>query len=320
MSTNPSRQAMGSLSVGNVVSASLRLYLDHLKPYVGVALRATLWSLLPFLILLPIPILLISGQEAALVIGLLVLIWIPLVLYCSAKYTSNSALISRLVFGQLVNKPESVRDAQRQLKPKFGKFFFTYLLYFLITLGVALVFYILMILLGFVGILIGASLQGNIGAIIAVVLVGLIIFGIALSFLIRLFTRLSIVEVPLAIEEGITAPDTIGRSWQLTKGLVGRIFLILAVAFLITLPIYIVTQIVASVIQSLILGDLQANPDSSNLQIGLQLLSFIVGYGIGLLSGVVILPFWQAVKAVIYYDLRTRREGLDLQIEDSEAF
>jgi hypothetical protein len=310
---------MGSLSVGNVVSASLRLYLDHLKPYFGVALRATLWSLLPFLILLPIPILLISGQEAALVIALLVLLWIPLVLYCSAKYTSNSALISRLAFGQLVNKPESVRDAQRQLKPKFWTFFFTYLLCSLIAVGVGIVFYILAILLGVAGALLVSSIQQNIAAIIAVVLVGLTIFLITLIFLIRLFTRLSLVEVPLAIEERMTATDTIGRSWQLTKGFVLRIFLILLIALLITLPIYVVTQIVASVIQSLILGDLQANPDGSNLQIGLQLLSFIVGYSIGLLSGVVMLPFWQAVKAVIYYDLRTRREGFDLQIRDSEA-
>ena len=35
-------------------------------------------------------------------------------------------------------------------------------------------------------------------------------------------------------------------------------------------------------------------------------------------SGAVVLPFWQAIKAVIYYDLRSRREGLGLKLRDYE--
>jgi hypothetical protein len=31
------------------------------------------------------------------------------------------------------------------------------------------------------------------------------------------------------------------------------------------------------------------------------------------------MPFWQAIKAVIYYDLRSRREGLGLQVRDSRS-
>jgi hypothetical protein len=31
---------------------------------------------------------------------------------------------------------------------------------------------------------------------------------------------------------------------------------------------------------------------------------------------IVILPLWQIIKAVIYYDLRGRREGLGLQLRD----
>jgi hypothetical protein len=28
-----------------------------------------------------------------------------------------------------------------------------------------------------------------------------------------------------------------------------------------------------------------------------------------------ILPFWQTIKAVLYFDLRSRREGLGLQLQ-----
>jgi len=31
-------------------------------------------------------------------------------------------------------------------------------------------------------------------------------------------------------------------------------------------------------------------------------------------SGALVTPFWQAMKAIIYYDLRSRKEGLDLQM------
>jgi hypothetical protein len=31
---------------------------------------------------------------------------------------------------------------------------------------------------------------------------------------------------------------------------------------------------------------------------------------------VLVLPFWQSLKAVIYYDLRSRREGLDLRLDE----
>jgi hypothetical protein len=42
----------------------------------------------------------------------------------------------------------------------------------------------------------------------------------------------------------------------------------------------------------------------------------MVAYILGLVSGALFLPFWQAIKAVIYYDLRSRREGLGLQMRD----
>ena len=45
-----------------------------------------------------------------------------------------------------------------------------------------------------------------------------------------------------------------------------------------------------------------------------QLLSFLIGYAIGILGNIFLLPFWQAIKAVVYYDLRTRREGMGLEL------
>lgn len=301
------------LSVGNVVSAGLRLYRDHLKSYFGVAFLATLWALLPFVALIPIPFLLINGQPNFATLLLLIPLGIVLFLYGMAKYTANSALISRLAFGQLVNKPETVREAHRLVDPKFWTFFRTYLLILLLSFGAVIGFYLLIGVLALIGGFVGASLQQNITAIVIITLIGIVAFAVCLSLLIRFFTRFSLFEVPLAIEENINAVQTIGRSWNLTKGQIGRIFLILTIAFLINLPLYIIVQIVASLIQAVLPRVLSTDP----LSPGFQLLSLIVGYILGLVSGVVFLPFWQAIKAVIYYDLRSRREGLGLQVRDS---
>jgi hypothetical protein len=310
-----SSQTSEFLSVGNVVSAGLRIYRDHFKSYFGVATQATLWALLPFLVLIPIPLLLIYGEANPAILLLLIPIWLVLLFYGMAKYTANSALISRLAFSELVNKPESVREAHRQVDPKFGTFLRTYIWMFLLSCGVGIGFYILFFIIGLIGAYTASSVQGNILAIVIIVLMIFIAFGVTLSFTIRFFIRFSLWEVPLAIEENINATQTIGRSWYLTKRYVGRIFLILTVALLISSPIYIIVQMVVTLIQTILMRVLAIEPTS----VGFQILSFIVGYILGLVSGIVLLPFWQAIKAVIYYDLRSRKEGLDLQMRDSPA-
>ena len=314
MSESPSsRPSIGPLTAGNVVSAGFRLYRDRFQPYFGVAVQATLWAVLPFLVLIPIPLLLIYGEANPIALFLLIPIGIILFFYGMAKYTANTALISRLAFRELVNKPESIQEARHQIAPKFWIFFRAYLLMFFISCVGVLVFYILILIIGGIGAYGVYSFQGNIFAIAIIVLVGLIGFAVLMSLLIRFFTRLFMFEVPLAIEENINASQTIRRSWNLTKGYIGRIFLILTVAFLVTLPLYIVVQIVVSLIQATLLRFLETTPTS----FGFQLLSFFIGYILGLVSGAVVQPFWQAIKATIYYDLRSRKEGMGLQVRDS---
>src|SRR4028119_1284519 len=81
----------GPLSVGNVVSASLRIYRDHFKSYLGLALVASLWLFVP-------------------IIG-----W--------AKYSAILGLISRLAFGEVREMPETVSDARREVDPREWSFF-----------------------------------------------------------------------------------------------------------------------------------------------------------------------------------------------------
>ncbi|NEQ75170.1 MAG: DUF975 domain-containing protein [Okeania sp. SIO2C9] len=302
------------LTVGNIVSAGMRIYRDHFQPYFGVAIRATLWSFLPFFALIPIPLILIYSQANTSSFLLLIPVWLLLFIYCSAKSIVNNAIIARLVFGELANQPETVREASRILKPKMWTFFLAFFLLSLIGIGIWLILSIFMGILG--GIIAGMANAGqqNVGTIVVLALIGIVIFIIALVFIIRLLIRFFVFDLPLAVEENITATKTLGRSWELTKGYVWRIFVVLFIATLVTIPIGIIVQIIAGILENILKATIPANPTDASF----QLLLFIMGYSIGLLSNVFLLPFWQAIKAVVYYDLRTRREGMGLQLRKQD--
>ncbi|NES65460.1 MAG: hypothetical protein F6K24_09450, partial [Okeania sp. SIO2D1] len=96
------------LSTGNIVSASIRIYRDNFKSYFAIAIRATFWYLLPFLALIPVSLILTSGQAniSNSIFFLLIPVWLLLFAFCTAKSIINSAIIARLVFGLLANQPE----------------------------------------------------------------------------------------------------------------------------------------------------------------------------------------------------------------------
>jgi hypothetical protein len=41
----------------------------------------------------------------------------------------------------------------------------------------------------------------------------------------------------------------------------------------------------------------------------------LINFPLSVLIGAFLIPFWQAIKAVIYFDLRTRKEGLRLSLD-----
>ncbi|NEP86180.1 MAG: DUF975 domain-containing protein [Okeania sp. SIO2C2] len=313
MSEN-SATPIAPLSAGNIVSAGMRIYRDHFQPYFGVAIRATLWSFLPFLALIPIPLIVIYSQANTSSFLLLIPAWLLLFIYCSAKSIVNNAIIARLVFGELTNQPETVREARHTLKPKMWAFLLAFFLFSLIGIGIWLILSVVIgILAGIIAAMANAG-QPNVGTIVVLVLIGIVIFIIALIFIVRLLIRFFVFDMPLAVEENITATQTLGRSWELTKGYVGRIFVVLFIASLVTLPIGIIVQIIAGILENILKATIPANPTDASF----QLLLFLMGYSIGLLSNVFLLPFWQAINALVYYDLRTRREGMGLQLRKQD--
>lgn len=264
---------MKPLSVGNVVSAGLRIYRDNFKKFFKLAFFGYLWIFVP--------------------------------VYGWAKFSAMMGLIARLAFREVIEKPEAIKDAQRHIKPRMWDFFVAGILVSLIFSGAVIPYFIV---IGIIGAIIGTVAgQGSsvLPTIFILVMIAAILFFI--FGLIWLISRLFLVELPLAVEENITSVNTISRSWQLTKGSVGRIQLVVFLAFLISLPIGIAVQIFSIVLQLMIGAGLESSPGFAGIGVLLYLVILIA-------SGALMIPFWQAIKAVIYYDLRLRREGMGINL------
>lgn len=299
------------LNVGNVVSAGLVIYRSRLKAYLGVTLTASLWMLLAVAGLIPVALPIIQAifsRDPTPLFWLLLLIplWFLLVIFCSAKFLLNSALISRLAYGDLINQPETVNVAREQIKRRMWWFFLTQ---FLVNLILSTTNILLQFLQAIV-VLVSAATRNN-------SLVGVLTLVLFLAFLVGyfwLYSRFFIPEVPLAVEESPDGVKAIARSWTLTQGSAFRIQLIIFVTLLVTTPLYGLLLIplifaAAAIIPRLVVP----NSESILILVGLIFLGIILSLAVNLL----ILPFWQVIKAVIYYDLRGRREGLGLKLRDS---
>jgi hypothetical protein len=92
----------------------------------------------------------------------------------------------------------------------------------------------------------------------------------------------------------------LGRSWRLTGGNFWRVFGTLLVVAIIV----IVFQLVVGGIVGAILGGSNAS----------ELAAAIVTTILNVLLLAVTYPLWAAVVSVVYYDLRVRNEGFDLQL------
>lgn len=265
-----SQSSIRPLSVGNAVTTGLVMYRSNLKTYLKLSIFAYLWILIP--------------------------------IYGWAKFCAIHGLIARLAYCELINKPETVNAARDRIDPRLWSFLGVGFGVGLRLLGIYLLWYLALIAVGVLPIAVLGTQAGLFVSIIAAI----IVFIAGIILIIRFYSRWFVAELPLAVEENVRSGSaSIERSWDLTRDAVSRIQYIIVVAFLVTIPIQIVTGYIPSIFQ------ISTEPGTSAYAT-IQLISFLLS----LLGGAIIMPFWQAVKAVIYYDLLSRREGLDLRLRD----
>ena len=106
--------------------------------------------------------------------------------------------------------------------------------------------------------------------------------------------------MPVLLVEGLRGRTALGRSYQLVRGRWWRTFGVLVVGF-------ILAGVVSTIVQGAFLIGIIIEPDNDVLVLVLSALSGIVGLAIGT-------PFQAALLTVVYFDLRVRKEGFDLEL------
>jgi hypothetical protein len=128
--------------------------------------------------------------------------------------------------------------------------------------------------------------------------------------------RLYLWNIILAMEPETDSTTAITRSWELTQGNGIRVLFVLLVAYLVMLPLYALTFGIPMLIAIPFFGSGVVEGDGGEAVVIGLLLAFLVFLALALLVGVLTAPFFQTIKSVLYYDLRSRREGLDIQFRD----
>jgi hypothetical protein len=318
--STPQGAQLGPLNPGDVVSAALRLYKDRFKTFFRLAALATLW-LVGGIVGLVLAIALLAGVGGAIggdigIVGgalLGTVVGFAPLLYGSAKYYALSSVIGRLSFQELINQPETALEAQRQVAPRLGQFLLLGFVLLLAYLAAYLISAVAALVAGSgVGLLVGGLfallINETFGAILGTVLGVLLGIGVLLVGLIWVASRLFIPEVVLAIEPQQDAGSSMSRSWELTQAAIMRIQLVFLATFLIQLPILSVTNYIPSILLEFLPAD--------GVVYGITAVLSLI---LSLAGSMVVLPLWQAVKGVLYYDLRSRREGLDLSLRQGDG-
>ena len=235
--TKNTADPVGTLTIGNVVSASITLYKSNFKRYFQVSLRATAWgvamvvSMIPFLILGGF---LIRVTNPGVAMIPLVLVWFVFALYCLAKYATDRATISRLAYQELIDQPETITVATQALAPRTWAFLRLSCLIGIYMFLVFIVGYILLIIaFGLGGAMLAMlSLTSNPLAIIISAILGIIVFILWILAMIRYYSYWFIAELPLAVESTNSASVCLRRSKTLSLMAVSRLQLIIFIAFL----------------------------------------------------------------------------------------
>ena len=311
------------LSIGDVVSVALAITRQRWPLFCGISLQAVAWLTIPALGGVLAAVMVSSTRRSPGLAVLAGVVWLVASLYCFGKYLSNAGLISRLVFNDLTQTEETVKDAARVTRSLAWSYLGASLIYLLIAVVVSfglgfiftLGFSLLLLTLGFVvGTIGGAGALNPSAPIMGFFAVVVIIMSLLLilgyfTALVWVLSRFFFSDVPLSVETKLGSIGTIGRSWALSEKSGFRLMTITTVGLLVTLPINAIGQLVTLVPFAL--------DRSGGVSVALattlsSLLNLVFTLGITLLT----MGFWQSVKAVLYFDLLNSKEGLGLDLEN----
>ena len=175
---------------------------------------------------------------------------------------------------------------------------------------------ILAIFLGLWAVLIGAAVAGSVALGPGGVALAVLSFIALVTVTIFLWIKISVAPAAVVLERA-SPTAAIGRSWRLTRQSFWRVFGIWIVAYLVVVVAGLVLQVPFRIIGAIVTGTsgLGFGTPSTSLTGG-NLIAYLVIGGVGnLVAATVTRPMIAGVAALLYIDLRMRREGLDMALQ-----
>lgn len=234
-----------------------------------------------------------------------------------------AAWISQLSLKELSNDPDSNSQARYFSLPSLWILFSTAIFALVIPLLLGLAIAFSLILAGFYlkQILFQsifssvAFIFARIGEDVIQIILGLAIILLCCLIAIWFYVRFFITDLVFAvekIEKTFTVFNIIKQSYLLTKDSKLKIFWTIGLSFVVTVPIWSISYFLVSIFSAFVLIALDTitpsllNADNLYFYLGLYVLICWT-----LVVNLLVMPFWQSLKAVIFYQ-STRQDNWDL--------
>lgn len=231
---------------------------------------------------------------AGAVFGSALIFYLVYALIYVAAVCATTFAVAAVYLGQ----PSSIRDAYRKIRGRIGTLIGFFALMFVILFAVWTVMVVVLV----IAIAATTAILGAVSQILATLAVVLVFLGIS-ALAVWILMRFSL-ALPVLLLEQRGAVDSLARSGSLTQGHRGRVFLGIIVIFAIALGIN--TAITVPTAIPFIFITIKG----SFMPAWLVIAQSLAGGVAGTLTG----PLLSIALALIYYDVRIRKEAFDLEL------
>lgn len=219
--------------------------------------------------------------------------------------------VSRSVLGRVASSKEVWERTKSKFLPLIGLNIITSIISgLMMIIGIA-VFFVLL-----AGVASTAKTDREFLQDLGISLVGLLILMV-ISALVSYYLSIKFsVASPAMVLENLGVFAAIGRSWSLTRGNFWRLFGINILTAIITSMVAGIFGGITSVIGAF---STVVASSSTNDFMGALSITFIIYMVMTAISLLITLPFSSSVNALLYIDLRMRKEGLDVELRNAVA-
>jgi uncharacterized RDD family membrane protein YckC len=304
--TDSIQASIPSLTMGNIITIGFQAFrlnfndhfvrslLSHLWVWLAIFGGIIIFAVVALVFNISLTSALGSSNSVASFVGVVfgTALALPLVLFPFARMAAISGLMIRMGFNTLQKRVEPNELFRQVILRRLWAYSLAWVLFYLILLlvfgfffGVGFYGYVLLAppWQAFVTQIADSQLRGTF--VLVSVALGLIYVLGATMVGYYLAARLGFFDAVLAIENQYSAIEALIRSWELTRGRGWSVLTIIFAVTMITLPIVLLSSTI----------------------------NFFVPF-VSLVTGVIMFPLWQGVKAVNFYDLATEKAGISFDL------